>query len=99
MTKKIVTTSSGWTMYTFGGGGWMKAKGSESCRFSIGKDQSKEYNIHSKPLYRKTPFACCKACSKNPGKKQTCPIVHTTMLDCSRMQVVGVEIDSWILLS
>ena len=85
VTKKIVTISSGWTMHTFGGGGWAKATGSESCRFTIGKDQAKEYNIHSKPLYRKTPFACCNACGKNPRKRppvQSFAIQFSMVLEC-----------------
>ncbi len=68
VTVTITTTTTKWTSMTFGGCGWQTATGSESCRFSVGQDQSSEYDLLANPLYLDTPYMCCDACKQNDRK-------------------------------
>ena len=69
VTKTITTTTSKWTALTFGGSGWGQASGSESCIFSLGKDQAKEYDLLPQPLFLNSAYMCCDACNQNDRER------------------------------
>ena len=89
VTKIITTSTKSWTTQTFGGGSWAEATGSEQCRFVVGFDQPKKYNL-GKQLFFPTAFECCHACNENDGLHLRHLSISESCL--SRMQIMGLEV-------
>jgi len=86
--------SSQWSQSTFGAGGsWSTAAtsttgpGVESCTFSVGKDQSNQYNM-MEPYIFPAAYQCCSMCAETEGRS---PRRRHVSYSVSRLRVLGME--------